>query len=292
LNPEKSVKATWGFYRVICSKFGVGLTVLLTLLSWYLLGLNGLEVAENLTVLKVDNWWSLVLLYVCVLITTVFHELGHIHICVKNGGKVKKFGIMLFFFNLSFYCDVSDIYMLGDSRVKRHVALGGVYINYIASRLALILYILCLMNGHNYVTVLYYYILNLGFAIFNLNPFVRLDGYWVLASIAKIDNLMDKCVLYMLSCFYDRDLVRRAGLRGRKKVLVFLYGVAVCIVRPLFWLVGVSYLYEILNKNFGIWAASGVLVILVLIIIWDTLKLILYYKNAFLKDRERIVMLI
>ena len=127
--------------------------------------------------------------------TTMLHELGHAICCYKNGGKVLSMGLMLFFLMPCFFCDVSDIYMFKDRKKSFSVAVSGIAINYAMGTLGCILFIL--LSAHNiYIPLLlFYYLANLGFVVFNLIPFVKLDGYWVVSSLLEVDNLMDKSIL-------------------------------------------------------------------------------------------------
>src|SRR5205814_6564565 len=109
-----------------------------------------------------------------------FHELGHAAALKYAGGHVKAMGFGLYLVYPAFYTDVSDNY-----RLKRwgriRTDLGRFYFN--------LLFVLALMGlyvatGHEWL-LLIVVLINLEI-IHQLLPFVRLDGYWVLADITGI----------------------------------------------------------------------------------------------------------
>jgi putative peptide zinc metalloprotease protein len=123
----------------------------------------------------------LVLLGATVLIAW-FHELGHAAALRYGGGEVRAMGFGLYLVYPAFYTDVSDNYRLPRwSRVRTD--LGGFYFNLLAS---LILGALYWTSGHE-IFLLIVTVVNLDI-IRQLMPFVRLDGYWVLADLTGIPD--------------------------------------------------------------------------------------------------------
>ena len=82
--------------------------------------------------------------------------------------------------------------MFKDRKKSFSVAVSGIAINYAMGTLGCILFILLAAHNIYIPLLLFYYLANLGFVVFNLIPFVKLDGYWVVSSLLEVDNLMDK----------------------------------------------------------------------------------------------------
>lgn len=113
-----------------------------------------------------------------------FHELGHAAACARFGARHGAVGFSLYLVFPALYTDVTDSWRL--SKTKRIIVdIGGTYMSLVAATIASVLFLkfgslvfaqLCFIYG---ITV-----------ILNLNPFFRMDGYWVLADIMGLPNLM------------------------------------------------------------------------------------------------------
>jgi len=132
-----------------------------------------------------------------------FHELGHASALRYAGGHVKAMGAGIYLVYPAFYTDVSDNY-----RLKRwgriRTDLGGFYFNLIFILGVMGLY---LATGHEFLLLI---IVLINIEIFHqLLPFVRLDGYWVLADLTGIPDFFSH-----MSAFV-RSVVPGLKLEGR-----------------------------------------------------------------------------
>lgn len=129
---------------------------------------------------------TIIILVITLLLSSLFHEIGHASACCYFGEKAKSIGLGLYLNFPVFYTDVSDIWKL--SRRKRMV------VNFAGTYFQLIFLIPCiavyLLTGNQIVKYLIYTI-NLNF-IFILNPFFRFDGYWIMSDLIGIPNLRGK----------------------------------------------------------------------------------------------------
>ena len=118
-------------------------------------------------------FWGLFL----VLLSTPIHELGHAIAYKSLGGSAFSIGAGFYFFIPVLFVDVSLSNSLSTaSRLK--ISLAGVYFE--------LIWILFLLGfGLTFqIDWLYTAILLIGFqALWNLNPFFRSDGYWILSDL-------------------------------------------------------------------------------------------------------------
>lgn len=117
-------------------------------------------------------------------ISVIFHELGHAtatyHFKAKHGGI--GFGFFIYFIPV-FFADVTDIWRL--NRKERIIVNGaGVYFETI---FCLILSIIGLLVRNQTIEILALIIA--GKALYNLLPFLRADGYWILSDLFNKSNL-------------------------------------------------------------------------------------------------------
>lgn len=129
------------------------------------------------------NIYMVVGLFVFMLLSSFFHELGHASACkyfgVRHGGI--GFGLYLNFPVL--YTDVTEVWKLG--RIQRCVVnMAGVYFQ---CYLLIGLMIGFFFTGNDILRYLIL-IINLGF-LMTLNPFFKFDGYWIASDLLGVPNL-------------------------------------------------------------------------------------------------------
>lgn len=147
------------------------------------------------------NAYMVVGLLVFMVVSSLFHELGHASACkhfgIRHGGI--GFGLYLNFPVL--YTDVTEVWRL--RRANRCIVnLAGVYF-----QMYILLALLALFYVTGSDTVRYMILtLNLGF-IMTLNPFFKFDGYWIASDVLGIPNLRNRSK-ELLNYLYSR-------IRGR-----------------------------------------------------------------------------
>jgi putative peptide zinc metalloprotease protein len=117
------------------------------------------------------------------ILSACFHELGHAAALRYAGGKVRGMGLGMYLLYPVFYTDVTDSYRFGRwARVRTD--LGGFYFNLIFALGLLAAYAVTQAEFLLLVVVL------TNFDILRQSlPFVRMDGYWVLADLTGIPDL-------------------------------------------------------------------------------------------------------
>jgi putative peptide zinc metalloprotease protein len=112
-----------------------------------------------------------------------FHEFGHATALRYGGGKVRGMGAGLYLVYPAFYTDVTDGYRLGRwARVRTD--LGGFYFNLIFGMVLMAAYA---VSGAEFL-LLVVVVMSLDILRQSM-PFVRMDGYWVLADLTGIPDL-------------------------------------------------------------------------------------------------------
>jgi putative peptide zinc metalloprotease protein len=133
------------------------------------------------------------------LLSGVFHEFGHASALRYGGGQVRGMGAGIYVVYPAFYTDVTDSYRLGRwARVR--TGLGGFYFHlifalgvvglYLASGQEFLLFIVLLINLNIFYQCL---------------PFVRLDGYWVLADLTGIPDFFSQIGPFLRSVLSVRS---------------------------------------------------------------------------------------
>ncbi len=164
---------------------------------------------------------------VCVLMTA--HEFAHGIALKRFGGKVPEMGFLILYFIPAFYCNVSDAWML-KKRERLIVTLAGSYIQIFLGACAMIAWRLLSPETLASRACL----IAIGFTgvmlFLNLNPLIRLDGYYLLSDIVEIPNLRPKALAFLknkLADFIAGTPVGKSQSPGKRETRILLsYGLA------------------------------------------------------------------
>jgi hypothetical protein len=123
------------------------------------------------------------LLYTIILVSIFFHELGHLAACHRWNAPHGPLGFGLYFFNPVFYVDVTAAWRL--NRYQRAVVdAGGMYIQLLFAPICLALF----WTTQNPTYLMAIMVIDL-ILVGNLEPFMKLDGYWLLSDLTGVPNL-------------------------------------------------------------------------------------------------------
>jgi putative peptide zinc metalloprotease protein len=135
------------------------------------------------------NWLYLA---VALGVTKVLHEFGHGLSCKHYGGECHEMGVMLLVFTPCLYCDVSDSWMLPSKWKRAAIGAAGMYVEVIIASIATYLW----WNSHpgifNQLCLDVMFVSSVSTILFNANPLMRYDGYYILSDILEIPNLRQK----------------------------------------------------------------------------------------------------
>ncbi|XWV20217.1 MAG: hypothetical protein HEQ28_06900 [Prevotella sp.] len=214
----KSLFAFKFYYLVLAINFA--------LLTAFLFTTGG----EYLTLEKV-NLTTLVVVYVAILLSTLFHEFGHASACCYYNIPPGAIGVCVYLNMLVFYADVSNVWHL--SRDKRVVVnLGGVYFQMILLIPIYIAYNITRSDLLAYLLLSF----NLNF-ILVLNPLFKFDGYWILSDMLGVPNLRKKGIEYLMYC-----IKRLFGKCGDEKPAFMYYSKATRYVSIVYSIVSILFI--------------------------------------------------
>ncbi|MEX2043816.1 MAG: biotin/lipoyl-binding protein, partial [Opitutus sp.] len=160
---------------------------------------------------------NLALLWATIIIIKTAHEFGHATTCRYFGGEVHEMGFCLLLFTPCGYVDASDAWMMRHKRHKLYVTIAGVFTELIIAGVAAHFWLM-LPNGlgrslaFNAMLVASFNTL-----IFNINPLMRFDGYYVLCDLLEIPNLRSKAMTF---CSYHLQRIF-LGYRNRQQETMF-----------------------------------------------------------------------
>jgi putative peptide zinc metalloprotease protein len=167
----------------------------------------------------------------------LIHELGHAFACRRFGGECHELGLMFLVLVPTPYVDASTAWAFPSRWQRIFVGADGMIVElFFASLCAFVWlgtshYNYMLINQLAYNAML---IASVSTLVFNANPLLRYDGYYILSDLLEIPNLRQKSVEYTMG------LIKRHVFRLKlqqplpppgQRIWLFLYAVASSIYR-------------------------------------------------------------
>jgi len=123
----------------------------------------------------------------------LWHELGHGIVCKRLGGQVPEAGIMLLVLLPSPYVDASSAWSFTSRWHRIAVGAGGMIFELAAAAVAVLVW-LNTQPGELVNQIAYYTIFSASVAtvVFNANPLMKFDGYYMLSDYLGIPNMMQR----------------------------------------------------------------------------------------------------
>jgi putative peptide zinc metalloprotease protein len=154
-------------------------------------------VLDNWTALRVQGQGMLApgnlpLLYTGLVLIKTIHEFGHGYFCRKFGGEVHVMGVMLMIFTPIPYVDASSSWGLRSRWQRALVGAAGMIVEIFVAALAVFVWA---ATGPGTIHSLAYnmmFVASVSTLIFNLNPLLRFDGYYILSDVLEIPNLSQR----------------------------------------------------------------------------------------------------
>ena len=205
-------------------------------------------------------------------VTKILHEFGHGLSCKHYGGECHEMGMMLLVFTPCLYCDVSDSWMLPSKWKRAAIGAAGMYVEVIIASIATYLW----WNSHagifNQLCLDVMFVSSVSTILFNANPLLRYDGYYILSDLLEIPNLRQKAnsILGRLASKWCLGIEqpddpflpqRNLGLFALYAVASSIYGWLVTASIFLFvWNVFKPYRLEVLGRLLAFGALWGLVV--------------------------------
>ena len=132
-------------------------------------------------------------------VTKVGHEFGHGLSCKHFGGECHEIGVMLLVLTPALYCDTSDSWTLRNKWHRAFIGGAGMYVEVWFASLATWVWWYTQPGLIHYLALNVMFICSVSTIVFNANPLLRYDGYYILSDILEIPNLAQKSRLALLN---------------------------------------------------------------------------------------------
>lgn len=198
-------------------------------------------------------------------LTKILHEFGHGLTCKHFGGECHEMGVMILVLTPCLYCNVSDSWMLPSKWARAAIGFAGIFVEVWLAAFCTFLWWYSNPGLLHNICLNIMFISSVSTIIFNANPLLRYDGYYVLADLMEIPNMRQKA---------SSILSRKAGewclgleypddpfLPQRNQILFALYAIASACYR---WIVTLSITMFLLRvfKPYGLQILGEVIVLM------------------------------
>ncbi len=189
LHPDKFLDRTRKIGDFLFSKtLGIIMSVLL-IIGLYQLSIHWEKFTHTFATLF--TWQGLFFYFIAYSICKLCHELGHAYMCKRFGVPVPSLGVAFLVFWPVLYTDTTLSWSL-NSKKRMQIALAGMWVETYVTIIALLIW--CSTNDTTiksiaYMTVAINWVASL---LINVSPFMRFDGYYVLADFLKMPNLQPR----------------------------------------------------------------------------------------------------
>ena len=128
----------------------------------------------------------------------ILHEFGHAFACKTYGGEVHDMGIMMLVIAPVPYVDASSSSAFREKWRRVTVGAAGMLVELFIAALALFVWLNAepgVVRSMAFNTI---FIASISTVLFNANPLLRYDGYYILADLIEIPNLRTRSTSYLL----------------------------------------------------------------------------------------------
>jgi multidrug efflux pump subunit AcrA (membrane-fusion protein) len=130
---------------------------------------------------------------------TVLHEFAHGLTCKHHGGEVRDMGFLMLFFMPCFYADVSDAWLFPRRSQRLWVTFAGGFFELWVWSLAVFAWAV-LQPGTLPHRAAYLVAVLCGVqTLFNFNPLLKLDGYYLLSDWLGVVNLRERAMAHVMA---------------------------------------------------------------------------------------------
>lgn len=234
-HPDEVITWLHRYTRFMFNSVAVSLLVLVGFSGLIALFVNRQAIGAMLP--RMDSLFSdptmVAVVYLIMLGHVALHELAHGVTCKHFGGRVGQLGVMWYMAMSVFFCDTTSAWTFAKKSQRIWVSLAGPLVSWASFGIIAWLATVSTAEGNPWAVMWIALTLMTGGGLaMNFNPFIRMDGYYMLVDWTGIPNLQKKAWDYMKANIIARMKRSRnaekpslSSLSGRERQILLAYGV-------------------------------------------------------------------
>lgn len=266
LNPDRFLERTLWIFRLLFNRFTLTIAALAAPGAIYLVlsGWTRVEGQYNFFF----NWGNLLYLWITIALAKLIHEFAHAYIAKSFGLHVPQMGVAFLIFFPCLYCNTTDAWQLADRKQRMAIGAGGIIAE---AMLAVAAAYVWHFTRSGIINSLAFYLMTVSLVstiLFNGNPLLKFDGYFILIDWLRIPNLAGKAAGYVKYLFMNRvfgiSKYPDTSRTPREAAIFPIYGVSSFIYRIFLYTGIVAGVYYRFDKTLGLLLASMAFVLFVI----------------------------
>lgn len=261
-----------------------------TLVIWLILGAMATWIvftrwddlsSASVGILSGDRWVWMLLMW---LVLKVVHELAHGVACKRYGGDVPEAGVLFLLFTPMAYVNVTSMWRFSNRWHRIVVAAAGMYVELMISFVALIIWDRSTGVAAD-IAFQIFLMASVTTILFNANPLMRFDGYFILSDLLNIPNLYTKGTKWfgdrLKSLFFGLPMT--AGICGPDEhTCVAVYGSL-----AFFWKISIS--VGLIIASSVLFQGAGIILAVLGAVLWIGMPVIQQYQQLFGENAKQAI---
>ena len=241
-NPEPVLRWLYPIMRPVLSKWGM-----MAWFAWicfclyvFVPHMGEFFSVSQQVVLDPNNWGWMAVVFI---LTKAWHEIGHGLVCKRFGGVVPEFGFMMLVLFPAPYMDATASWGFASKWKRLLVGAAGMVFELAVAGGAAIIWVWVAVDSDGAESMTAQICYNLVFVaaistvLFNANPLLRFDGYYMLSDLLEVPNLYSRAQNQLKYIFkriaFGMDKVPPVSVSLREQFWLTFYGIAALIYRVL-----------------------------------------------------------
>lgn len=225
------------------------------------------------------TWNSVLYMWLSLGVVKIIHEFGHGLSCKAFGGECHEMGVLLMCLSPALYANVTDAWTLADKWKRIIISFAGIYVELVIASLATFVwwYTPAYPTANN-IALCIMVLCSVSTVMFNANPLMRFDGYYILADWLEVPNLREKANKFLNNLFLSKclgiEVPPEPYMAPWRKWLFVIYAVASWVYK---WVVTFSILWflaDFLGPKLKILSQMLALLSLASVFVFPTYKVI------------------
>jgi putative peptide zinc metalloprotease protein len=267
LDPDRVLARAMPLFALFLGWFGAAVWVGTIGWALVLIAMHWTELSGDV-VDRVFSFENILLLWFVFPLIKLAHELGHAIATKAGGGEVHEMGVMLLVLMPVPYVDASAATAFRDKRSRVLVGAAGMLVELFIAAIAVFAWVHLEPGTERAIAYNVILVAGVSTLLFNANPLLRYDGYYILADYLEMPNLGQRSNEY-LGYLVNRYVF---GLEGGSSPVsaqgeqgwLFFYGIGSFFYR-MFMMVSIAVLvaskFFFIGVLLALWAFSTMLVI-------------------------------
>ncbi len=227
-NPSNTIAHLQFFGAFFCSPLGV--LIWLLCCGWIIsvLANNGQRLAmqANEFLMQPTSWWLMAVMFIPI---KLIHELAHGVTARHYGANARQWGVSWMFLFPAPYIDISQANSLGKKSQRIVVSCAGIAAEIFIAGLALLLWQQAEPGFVRQILLATWLTAGLSTIVFNANPLMKMDGYYVLVDALELPNLAQRSGRFWQDSLFTRTMLLRPA--PGERIWLILYAPAAWLWR-------------------------------------------------------------